>query len=256
MSKTNQMTRLKPILIAALAILTIPVSAQIKKGTRMVGVTAGTVVYNSGSSDVSFAGTTAGYSTKVSSWGVNIVPSIGYFINERMAIGFNLNINPSGSKTSFQYGTTTFQQDKVNGFIIGAGGFIRNYFKSGSTWLPFGQFGLNAGTTTQKTSGFFYGGSGPGAYKDTYTGKSSSGFFANASFTLGLTRLLSAHTGFDVSAGYMYSYNKYTYKTTRLRDDAVDGTIDQTSVNNPSTNYTNHGLTLNIGFQIFLDPHK
>jgi hypothetical protein len=244
------------IIIPAMLVLCLPAGAQFKKGMRMAGANIGSIFFNSGSADVSFPAPSTGYTSKISSWGVNIIPNMGWFISDYTAVGASLNINPTGNKNSYESGGNTYQEDKVNGFNFGVGGFVRNYFKSSSSFMPFGQIGVNLGISSQKTSGFFYGGSGPDVYKNTYDGKSSGGFFANAGLVLGMTKMVTPHTGLDISIGYSYSYTKNTYKTTTLRDDGNNGSIDLTSVTNPTTKYTNHGVVLGVGFQVFLDARK
>ena len=181
---------------------------------------------------------------------------MGWFISDKTAAGVSLSVNPLNTKTTYEANGNTFQQDKSNTFNIGIGGFARNYFNASSSFMPFGQFSTNLGISSAKTSGFFYGGSGPTAYKTTYDGKSSGGFFANISLSLGMTKLLSPHTGLDIFAGYTFSYNKTTFKTTTQRDDGNNGSIDLTTVSEPTTKFTNHGVMLGVGFQIFLDQGK
>ncbi len=244
------------LFIPVFLVINLSVQAQFKKGMRMAGANVGSIFFNSGSADVSYPTPTTGYSSRTTSFGVNIAPNMGWFISGNTVVGVSLNINPSSSKTSYESGGKTYQEDKVNGFIFGVGGFARNYFKSSSSFMPFGQFGLNLGISTQKTEGFFYGGSGASAYKITYDGKSSGGFFANTALVLGMTKMVTPHTGLDISIGYSYSYSKNTYKTTSLRDEGNNGTIDLTTESNPTSKYTTHGLVLGVGFQIFLDARK
>lgn len=249
--------RLKKAFFVPVFLLTIiTANAQFKKGMRMAGATIGSVLFNSGTSDVSYPAPTTGLTSKTTSFGVNFSPSMGWFISDHAAVGISLSVNPSNNKISYETGGTTFQQDKSNTFNLGAGGFARNYFNSTSAFMPFGQVGLNLGISTSNTSGFFYGGSGASAYKTTYDGKSSGGFFANASLVLGITKLLNPHTGLDLYAGYNFSYDKNTVKTTTKRDDGNNGSIDLTLVSEPTTKFTNHGFVLGVGFQIFLEPRK
>jgi hypothetical protein len=238
------------------SLVSVCANAQFKKGTRMVGATIGSILYNSGSADVSFPSPTTGYSSKITSFKLNVSPSFGWFISDNTALGVSLNVNPSNNKARYSAGGSTFQEDKINSFEFGAGGFARNYFNSSSSYLPFGQLSFNLGISSSNTSGFFYGGSGSSAYKTSYSGKSSGGFFANTSLSLGLTKLLNPHTGLDFYVGYLFSYNKYTIKTTTLRDDGNNGSIDQTSVSQPTTKFTNHGFLLGVGFQVFLESQK
>jgi hypothetical protein len=175
---------------------------------------------------------------------------MGWFMNERTIIGATFAINPVKNKTTFENGGNTFQKDESTSFNIGIGGFARNYFSTSSSFMPFGQAGLNFGMSSQKTNGFFIAGSN--AYKSTYDGKSSGGFFANAALSIGMTKLLNPHTGLDIYAGYNFSYTKNKYKTTTLRDDGNNGSIDLTSISEPESEFTNHGFMVGIGFQIFL----
>ena len=223
----------------------------------MVGANVGSLFFNAGTADVSFPAPTTGYTSRTTSFGVSITPSMGWFISDNTAVGVLLNINPSSNKTTYEAGGNTYQQDKVSIFNIGFGGFARNYFSSGSSsFKPFGQLSLNLGFSSQRSDGFFYGGSGSSAYKETYDGKSSGGFFFNAALALGMTKMLNAHTGLDIFAGYNFSSNKHTYKTVTLRDDGNNGSIDVTYEKNPTTNFSNHGVVLGVGFQIFLEPRK
>ncbi|MBC7948291.1 MAG: hypothetical protein H7Y42_10460 [Chitinophagaceae bacterium] len=245
------MMRKFPFLTVCFLFLAIHSYAQFAKGTRMVGASVASMFFNSGTSDqtvTSIGSTTA----TVRGFGVSITPSIGWFISGNTAVGASLNLNPSGETISFEERGSTFQRDKFNNFNIGFGGFVRNYFKSGGSVLPFGQIGLNAGISNLKKSGFFYGGVDPNDYKETYEGNSSGGFLTEASFLLGVTKMMGDQTGLDLYIGYNFSYNKNTMKTTRLRDDQIDGVIDQTATNETTSKYTNHRFLIGVGFQIFL----
>lgn len=222
----------------------------------MAGASIGNAFFNSGSSDVSYPGITQGFTAKTTNLGLNFSPSMGWFISDRTALGVLLTINPSHSKTTYEQSGTTYQRDEISTFHIGIGGFARNYFSSASSFMPFGQFSLNLGISSQNTEGVFYGGSGSGIYKISYEGKSSGGFFANASLAAGFTKLLSPHTGLDIFAGYTFSYNKNTFKETTNRDDGINGSIDQVDISQPTTQTTTHGFILGAGFQVFLEPRK
>jgi hypothetical protein len=235
--------------------ISITINAQFQKGERMVGTSVGSAFFNSGNSDqtVTSIGNVTG---KVTGYGINIMPSMGWFISKNTVVGFSLNINPSGDKVSFQENGSTFQRDKSSYFNIGIGGFARNYFLSSGSWLPYGQVNLDGGISNVKKDGFFYGGSGPSAYKKTYDRKSSGGYFADAIFSLGLTKLLGQYTGLDLSVGYNFSYAKNTMNSTELTDILIDGSIDETAKNETLSKYTNHKFILQLGFQVFLGRKK
>ncbi|MGB3007542.1 MAG: hypothetical protein WBC06_13585 [Chitinophagaceae bacterium] len=228
---------------------------QFQKGDKMYGASLGNVFFNSGSANQKVT-SIGSLSYKTTGFGINISPSIGWFLTEKTALGASLSINPTSQKTTYTSNNANFQMDKSNNFNIGLGGFVRNYFKSSGSFLPFGQIGFNAGLNNSKTEGYFYGGSGSGVYKETYDGISSGGFFVNSTFTLGLTKMLGEITGLDVFAGYNFSYNNNTFKTTRLRDDGINGSIETRAENETTTDFTNHGFVLGVGFQVFLRKKK
>ncbi|MCX6317872.1 MAG: hypothetical protein NTW29_11315 [Bacteroidetes bacterium] len=244
----------KFVFFTAMALFSMVAKAQFSKGDKMVGTSVGSVFLNSGSSDVSFP-QVRGYSSKTSSFGLRIEPAFGWFITDKTVIGASININPSGQKVQYKDLGTTFQEDNSNSFNIGVGGFVRNYFGAPSNFRLFGQFGFNAGINSTNTDGFRYYTASPN-YKVSYEGKSSGGFFANAILQLGLTKMVGEHTGLDLYLGYNYSYNKNTFKTTTLTDLNIDGSIDTRGENEPTSKYTNHGLIVAVGFQVFLKGKK
>jgi hypothetical protein len=245
----------KLVIVPILFFCFIAANAQFNKGDKMYGASVGNIFFNSGSADQAVA-TIGGATYKTTGFGININPSIGWFISEKTAVGASLNINPTSQKTTYESNGSTFQKDQIKSFNIGLGGFARNYFGNSGSFFPYGQIGLNTGIANNNTEGFFYGGSGASAYKDTYDGKSSGGFFLNAAFSIGLTKMVGENTGLDIFAGYNFSYNKNTFKTTRLKDIGNDGSIDTRSENETTTNFTNHGFQLGAGFQVFLRGKK
>ncbi len=243
---------IKRLLAAAsfLALLS-SANAQFNKGDKMAGASIGNIIAGRGvqESTVTSVGSTTG---QVRSFEFNFSPSFGWFLSEKTAAGFSLILNPAYQKVSFEENGSTFQRDNVSTFNIGIGGFARNYFSAEGNFLPFGEFSFNAGINSRNTDGFFYGGSGPSAFKRTYDGKSSGGFFTNASFLAGVTRMVGEYTGLDIFLGYKFSYSKGTAKTTTLTDLGNDGSTDETAVNETSTKFTNHGFMIGVGFQVFI----
>lgn len=220
----------------------------------MAGATVGSVFYNSGKSEYSFPPPTTGYTSNVSSYGVSLGPTMGWFVSDNTAVGATLLFSYSQSKMNdiSDANNNTFNKDKSNRFSLGIGGFARNYFKTEGKLLPFGQLNLNFGTGSSSTDGFTFSGND----KYSYDGKSSGDFFLNGGLSMGFTKMLNDNTGLDFFAGYNYSYTKSTFKKTTTVDIGNNGTIDQTNVNEPTQKFTNHGVTIGISFQIFLDKRK
>lgn len=245
----------KYLLAGVLGLSCMVCDAQFKRGDRMVGASVGSIFFNGGSATQTVVSVgSLDFTTR--QFGVNISPSIGWFISEKTAVGLSVNINPTSNKTTYETNGSSFQEDQDNNFNIGFGGFGRNYFSSTGSFLPFGQLGINAGFNTRKTEGYYYGGSGSGIYKDTYTGKSSGGFFFNSTLNLGMTKMVGESTGLDIFVGYNFSYNKNTFRLTRLRDEGNNGSVESRSENETTTSFTNHGVVVGVGFQIFLRGKK
>lgn len=233
----------------------VAVKAQFSKGDKMYGATVGTVVFSSGTADITVA-SIGSNSSKITNYNISLVPQMGWFVSDNTVAGVTLNINPNGQKTTYKQSGVTYESDKSNAYNIGLGGFARSYFNSKSSLLPFAQASINGGFSNLKTEGFFYGGSGPTAYKDSYTGNSTGGSFFNASFVAGFTKLVGESAGLDIYIGYNFAYTKNDFKRTTLRDIGNDGTVDTRSENQTTTKYTSNGFMLGVGFQIFSRAKK
>ena len=243
---------LRTVLILLFIIITaLPAISQIKKGTRMVGATVGTVFYNSGKSEYSYPAPTTGFTSNTSNGGFSFGPSMGWFVSDNTAIGTLLTLSYNKSKLADKSDATgnTFNKDNSSRFNIGLGGFTRNYFKTDGNLLPFGQLNLNFGTGSSTSKGFTFSGND----KYTYDGKSSGDFFLNGGLSIGFTKMLNNNTGLDFFAGYTYSYTKSTFKKKTEIDVDNNGSIDTRSESNPTQKFTNHGASIGVSFQIFLD---
>lgn len=229
-------------------------AAQFKKGKRMAGASVGSILFSSGKSEYSYPAPTTGFTSTNNRISISGNPSMGWFVSDNTAIGAQLVIGYAKSKITDESAATgnTFNKNNSSSFNLGVGGFARNYFSSASEAKPFGQFSLNFGTGSSNSDGFYFSAND----KSTFDGKSSGDFFVNASLALGFTKMLNDHTGLDFFAGYNYSYNKNTFKTTTQVDLGNNGSIDQTSVSEPTNKFTSHGFTIGVGFQVFLDSKK
>jgi len=243
------------LLSAILCMFLLPVSAQFSKGTRMIGATIASGFFSSGDAThrVTDIGST---SSKLNAYELKLSPSLGWFLSQNTAVGISFNLNPGGEKVTFQENGTTFQKDETRKFTISIGGFARNYFKSTGSFLPFGQFGFDLGITSQNAEGFFYGGTGGNVYREAYSSKSSAGFAANATLTLGVTKMMGSQTGLDLFIGYNYSNNKITMNTSTTRDEGNDGSIEETGTQETVSQLSNHRFIIGVGFQVFLSRAK
>lgn len=224
----------------------------------MAGASIGSTFFSSTTSDYGFPPPTSGYTNSNTSFGLNLTPSLGWFISDHSAIGAQFNLGYSHQKNfdkDAASGNTT-NKNTYNSFTLGIGGFARNYFNASGSVLPYGQFNLNLGIGSSSNKGFAFITNSNPVYKNTYDGKSSGDFFANAGLAGGLTKKLNDHTGLDFNLGYTFSYYKNTTKTVSKIDLNNDGSIDETRTSEPTRKVTSHGVTFSIAFQVFLDPRK
>ena len=247
--------RYKHCLLVGISALYLQANAQFSKGDRMVGTTLGSLVYNSGNSDIN-VDQVGSNTSKTTNYNLNLAPNLGWFISDQTAVGATVVLNPASGKVSYEQNGSTFQRDNSQTFNIGLGAFVRHYLKNSPSWMPYGQFGFNLGISSLKTDGVFYGGSGTSAYKLSYDGSSSGGFYANAGFQAGMTKMVGANAGLDLYLGYTYSYNNNTFEKTTLRDIGNNGSVDETLKNKTTTKFTNHGFIIGAGFQIFIRGKK
>ncbi|MCX8021041.1 MAG: hypothetical protein N2747_11170 [Chitinophagaceae bacterium] len=230
-------------------------NAQFEKGDKMAGTSVLSLLYNNGNADISVA--QIGSTNSINrNFNFSFSPSLGWFVSDATVVGASLNVNPKGSKISYEQNGTTYQSDKLNQFSIGVGSFVRHYLKSSSSYLPFGQFGFNLGFSSLSSEGFQYSGANPNVIKRTYDGQSNGGFYANAGFLAGFTKLLGENAGLDFYLGYSFSFDKHTFKKTTLVDNGNNGSVDETLKNETTTRFINHGFSGGIGFQIFLKKKK
>jgi len=245
--------RKSAIVIPAL-LVTIMINAQFKKGDKMVGASVGSVFYNNSSADLSNSLGSA--TTGTDHFGVAISPSIGWFINESVAIGIAPSISYDKQK---QIGKSsngnTYLKDESNHFGVNVGGFARYYFRGASDKLRFfGQYNLSLGLGGGKNEGFEY--ERNGLYVERYERKSSGDFMANTGITAGLSKFLGRYTALDVYIGYNFSYTKSSPAGTTITDYTDPGTPDTTVKIDYEQKITGHNIVLGVGFQVFLEKRK
>ena len=223
--------------------------AQFTPGTRMVGFSVASAFFNSGKSEFSVPSpTTSGFTSNTNSYGVSLTPNIGWFVSSDLAVGGRIVLGYDYDKNIDDANNITFRKDIEQSFNISLGAFARKYF-SAQGFMPFAQINVDAGTGSSKKEGFYYA----TGYKETYKGKSSGDFTADAGLSLGLTKMLSSTVGLDITAGYLYSHNKNTFKTTTQKDLDYNGTIDEEGISELTTMSNNHGFNIGVGLQVFLN---
>jgi hypothetical protein len=230
------------------------INAQFKKGDKMLGVSVGSVFFNSGKTDLITSISTSTNSND--NFGISLDPSIGWFINDNIAIGIMPTIGYNKQKLLGKTSAgSTYLRDESSQFNFGIGGFTRYYFSSNNRRMHFfGQYDLSLGLSGSKSEGFQY--ETLGVYVDRYNRKSSGDFVANTGLTTGISKFLTKNTSLDFYISYKFSYIKSNPTGTSLRDFSDPGTPDQTQTINYDQKFTGHNVVLGVGFQIFLAKNK
>ncbi|HET6995368.1 MAG TPA: hypothetical protein VFI06_10330 [Chitinophagaceae bacterium] len=235
-------------------LMTLAINAQFKKGDKMVGASVGTMFFNHGNTNISTNVTVS--NTSNDNFGISFNPSLGWFLNEKTAVGITPLISYSKQKVlGKSVDGKTFLKDESSRYSFGIGGFAR-YYLPGSTdkMRFFGQYDLWAGLGGSKSDGFEY--EPAGVYVDRYDQKSSGDLSVNTGLSLGLSKFLSARTALDFSIGYKFSYTKSHPSGNFVRDYLDPNAGDETKKPDYDQAFTNHGFVFGIGFQVFLDRKK
>jgi hypothetical protein len=241
----------KASLVAGCVLLSLMVSAQFKKGMIFTGGNVASALFDNSEKEVSYPAPTEGFTLKEKNFDIALTPFIGKFISDRTAIGGGIVWRYSNNNTSYKAANgNTFREDEETTGDIGLMIFARSYFRPGESPLNvYGQLSINAGLSSLNTEGFVYGID----YKDTYEGKSSRGFFFTPGLGVGISKPIGERVAIELGFLAQYRFSKYDVKTTTLRDEFMNGSIDQTFVNEPSYNEKKKSLLFNLGFTIFLD---
>jgi hypothetical protein len=217
------MKTLQLLFLSVLCILNFSlVKAQPDQGKIMVGVSSSLELASTGANLMSLGYTTT--STKSDASGafdnetykttnLNLLPKVGYFMINNLAVGIDLGVNTSNTKYTTYTSNSTF-------FSVGP--FIRYYLATGNL-LPFIELEGSLGKVSNKST---YENSGS-------TSESNSDIF-NLGGNLGLTIPLGGVAAFDVMLGY----NSLTAKES------------ENNPNNVRTVLSAFGLKL--GFVVFL----
>lgn len=244
----------KALLFAACIGVSLLASAQFKKGMWFTGGNIGTGLFSSDKQDVTFPPPTQGYELKENNFSITLTPFFGRFISDRTAIGAALSIGFNNKTTSFKGANgNTFRKDELNTNDDGLSIFARTYFSPGESPLNiYAQLSIGAGFSSIKSNGFMFGTN----YKETYDGKSSGGFYFTPGLGVGLSKRIGELTTFEFGMQTQYRFSKYDIRSTTLRDDNIDGTIDVTLISEPSYDQKKQTLTFNAGFIFFFEKIK
>ncbi|HEX2630886.1 MAG TPA: hypothetical protein VHM26_17845 [Chitinophagaceae bacterium] len=244
-------------LLCGCILFSLIVSAQFKKGTMFTGANIASGIFESSEKEVSFPAPTEGYTLKENNLDFTFAPYLAKFISNNTALGLGFNISVAHAGTTYEAANgNTFRKDEEDFSDAGLQVFLRRYFfLKGDQPQPlsvYAQVGISGGHSSLSTEGFVYGSD----YKDSYKGKSSGGFFITPGIGVGINKRFRDRVAIELGFETQYRFSKYDIKTTTLRDELINGSIDQTFINEPTYKQKKQTIALNIGFIFFFSKRE
>ena len=227
------------ILGAALCSL-LSVSAQTEKGSKLIGVSFGSISYTNSNSQTTYSNTPTVYKSDGHSFSISVNPNVGWFVKDRLAVGggVSLSFYNSNSKSSNSSSTTT-SESKYNSPAVYISPFARYYFSGSKTGMPFAQlnaqYGISGGKSTSSTS---TGSSSETTYKPKYD--------YNAGLSFGYEQFINASIGFYATVGFNYGASKTVYEYRPSTGTGYDYTSE----------YNRWYIPVNVGLQVHLAAKK
>lgn len=224
--------------VAFVAVLS--VAAQTEKGSKLVGVSLGSISYTNSKSTTEYSNTTTVYNSDGNSFSISANPNYAWFIKDNLALGGGFSVSMYVSKSnSSNTASTTTSESKYNQPSVYVGPFVRYYLSGSKSGKPFMQanfqFGIAGGKSTSKTS--------TGASSETTTKPKGDW---NAGATFGYEHFLSSYCGVFFSFGVNYGHSKTAY------DYAPSTGTGYTYTSTYKRWYT----PVNFGFQLHLPAKK
>ena len=237
-------------LTAAGFLFSIPVSAQFKKGTLMLGTTIGSTAYSDANSDYNFDnGDTRSTSTHTYTLGIG--PQIGVFVSSSVVVGgtFSFNLTNSNTKTTYSSANSAASGgSNATTTTVGMVDPLLRYYFAGSpqkNWFYMQVHG-GVGTGTGSSSGSGYTAT---ATSTTY-GKVNNIFNWDTGLSLGMTHFFRHSFGMDISLGYTYTHSRSDNANTTYTTNKRTGALSSSHSNFILTTGTN-GIVFSVGFHRF-----
>jgi len=237
-------------LTAAGSMLSMPVNAQFKKGTLMLGTTIGSTAYSDANSDYNFDnGDTRSASTHTYTLGIG--PQIGIFVSSSVVVGgtlsFNLNNSHTASTNNSPNGAPSGGSNATTTTVGMLEPLLRYYFAGSpqKNWFYLQVHG-GVGTGAGNSSGSGY----TATTTSTTYGKVNGIFNWDTGLSLGMTHFFYHRLGMDVSLGYNYNHSRSDNANTTYTTNKRTGALSSSNSNFILTTGTN-GIVLSIGFHRF-----
>lgn len=210
--------------------------SQVEKGSKLVGVSFGSVSYTNSDSKTTYSNTPTVYNSDGNSFSISINPNVAWFVMDRLAVGGGISVSFYNSKSnSSNTGSSTTSESKYNQPSFYIGPMARYYFGGSKKGLPFAQvnfqYGISGGKSTSSTS--------TGASSETTTKPKGDW---NAGATFGYEAFLNQYVGLYASVGFNYGKSKTSYEYRPSTGTGYDYTSE----------YSRFYIPVNVGLQVHL----
>ncbi|HMI78117.1 MAG TPA: hypothetical protein VK484_04955 [Ferruginibacter sp.] len=227
--------------------------AQFGKGGKFVEGGFGGISYSKSDNKSETGGTTGKSDSR--SFGISLYPRIGFFIADNFAVGAEVDIAFTNSKSNnFSSITGVKTSDTKGNYInVGIGPFARYYFSGSADGKSkfYGQVGgsINADLSYDYEGNSYNSVTGAKVSTTTYDYKKKERSYTGSAL-LGWNRFLTDNVALNLNLGYRYYTRTYTYNST------VTPVVGSPSTS-PDVKYStdNHYVAWNIGFTMFF-PSK
>lgn len=231
---------MKKLISSMLALfLTFGAFSQTEKGSKLFGVSFGSLSYTSSDSKTTYSNTATEYMSDGSSFSVSLNPNMAWFVKDNLAVGAGLSLSLYTSKSeSSNTSSSTVTESKYNSPSVYIGPFARYYFGEGTTGKPFAQVN------------FQYGISGGKSESDNGSNSSETQthpkYDWNTGLQVGYEHFLSPYLGCYASVGINYGQSKTDYEYKPSTGTGYDY----------SSEYNRLYFPINFGLQIHFPAKK
>jgi len=214
--------------------------SQVEKGTKLVGVSFGSISYTNSNSKTSYSNTPTVYKSDGSSFSISINPNVAWFVADRLAVGGGVSVSYYYSKSnSSNTGSPATSDSKSTQPSFYIGPMARYYFGGSSKGMPFaqinGQYGIYGGKSKSSTSG--------GSTSETTTKPKGDW---NIGATFGYEHFFNQNLGLYGSIGFNYGKSKTTYEYRPSTGTGYDYTSE----------YSRFYIPVNVGIQVHILSNK
>ncbi|MEP7163582.1 MAG: outer membrane beta-barrel protein [Ferruginibacter sp.] len=226
-------------------------NAQFSKGNMFVEGALGNLSVSNNKAETERNGIRRDY-TKSNGFSIGIMPRVGFFVADNLAVGTTLGINFYSNKYKYLDPLTSFKdaESKSSSVILDFMPFARYYFGKSNSTRFYGQIGGGISTDLSRKSEYKeFNSSGVVDYtsKTNYPKK----YFAFSGEALvGLNHFVSQNVAINAALGYRYNSSKETNSNTT--------TYLGITTTSPEDKYTNKGgvISWNVGFTMFIPCNK